>query len=131
MFYVENLIRVFVYKDSKDRLISTTQEPKVELGGIAVFMKFLFGNERGIAVVHGYEGAKFTADFIDCARYSVLCFRIGDQVEARVTSVKEDGKLNLSIREKAYLQMDEDAEYVLRFPVPSPEMRRSWLLPLL
>ena len=39
---------------------------------------------------------------------------IGDQVEARVTAVKEDGKLNLSIREKAYLQMDADADYVLK-----------------
>ena len=27
---------VFVYKDSKDRLISTTNEPKIELGGIGV-----------------------------------------------------------------------------------------------
>ena len=29
-------LEVFVYKDSKDRLISTTQDPKLELGGIAV-----------------------------------------------------------------------------------------------
>ena len=29
-------IEVFVYKDSKDRLISTVQEPKVQLGGLAV-----------------------------------------------------------------------------------------------
>lgn len=38
--------------------------------------------------------------------------RVGDIVHARVTGVKEDGKLDLSIREKAYLQMDEDAEFV-------------------
>ena len=31
----------------------------------------------------------------------------------RVSGVKEDGKLDLSIREKAYLQIDEDAENVL------------------
>jgi predicted RNA-binding protein (virulence factor B family) len=37
----------------------------------------------------------------------------GDTVTARVTSVREDGKLNLAIREKAYLQMDEDAKTVL------------------
>ena len=41
-------------------------------------------------------------------------FRIGDIVEARVTKVREDGKLNVSVRKKAYLQMDEDAETVLR-----------------
>jgi predicted RNA-binding protein (virulence factor B family) len=39
---------------------------------------------------------------------------VGSLVRARVTGVKEDGKLDLSIREKAYLQMDEDAEYVLQ-----------------
>lgn len=40
--------------------------------------------------------------------------KVGDRVHARVTGVKEDGKLDLSIREKAYLQMDEDAEYVMQ-----------------
>ena len=39
--------------------------------------------------------------------------RIGDTVSARVVSVKEDGKLNLSRREKAYLQMDADADALL------------------
>ena len=39
--------------------------------------------------------------------------QIGDEVNARVTSVKEDGRLNLSVREKAYLQMDTDAEKLL------------------
>lgn len=33
----------------------------------------------------------------------------GDQVEARVTLVHEDGKLDLSLRQKAYLQMDDDS----------------------
>ncbi|MCD8104978.1 MAG: S1-like domain-containing RNA-binding protein [Lachnospiraceae bacterium] len=37
----------------------------------------------------------------------------GDRIRARVTGVKEDGKLDLSVREKAYLQMDEDAEMVM------------------
>lgn len=37
----------------------------------------------------------------------------GDSVEARVIKVKEDGKLDLSIREKAYLQMDIDTELIL------------------
>ncbi len=40
--------------------------------------------------------------------------RVGSIVRARVTRVKEDGKLDLSIREKAYLQMDEDAENILQ-----------------
>ncbi len=38
---------------------------------------------------------------------------IGDEVTARVTEVKEDGKLDLSIREKAYIQIGIDAEKVM------------------
>ncbi len=38
----------------------------------------------------------------------------GAAVEARVTGVREDGKLNLSIRKKAYLQMDEDCEQIIK-----------------
>jgi hypothetical protein len=39
--------------------------------------------------------------------------KVGDRVQARVAEVKEDGKLTLSLREKAYLQMNEDAEKLL------------------
>ncbi len=39
--------------------------------------------------------------------------KIGDSVSARVSSVREDGRLNLSLREKAYLQMDTDADKIL------------------
>ena len=39
--------------------------------------------------------------------------KVGDRIEARVTDVKEDGKLDLSIRDKAYIQIKEDARYVL------------------
>lgn len=39
---------------------------------------------------------------------------IGQDIEARVTSVKADGKLDLSIREKAYLQIEKDAEAVMQ-----------------
>jgi len=37
---------------------------------------------------------------------------VGTEIEARVSSVKSDGKLDLSIREKAYLQITEDADMV-------------------
>lgn len=37
----------------------------------------------------------------------------GEDIEARVTDVLEDGRLNLSIREKAYLQIEKDAEELL------------------
>ena len=175
-------LTVFVYKDSKDRLISTTNEPKLELGGLAVLKvaqvgkigAFLdWGLEKDLLLpfreqtrrVH--EGQEvLVALYIDkssrlCAtmnvyeylelqspykkddrvkgtvyeiseefgafvavdnRYSGLVPRkdfhggakIGDIVEARVTGVHEDGKLNLSVREKSYLQMDKDAELVMQ-----------------
>lgn len=38
---------------------------------------------------------------------------LGRDVNARVTRVLEDGRLNLSIREKAYLQIDRDVEKIL------------------
>ena len=41
-------------------------------------------------------------------------FPIGEVIECRVTNVREDGKLDLSARQKAYLQMDADAELVLK-----------------
>ena len=40
--------------------------------------------------------------------------RIGDTVQARVTGVKPDGKLDLSVREKAYLQIEKDAVKILQ-----------------
>ena len=54
-------------------------------------------------------------------RYSALIpkremfgsLKVGMEVEARVVKVQEDGKLDLSIRKKAFLQMDDDAQMVL------------------
>ena len=40
--------------------------------------------------------------------------RIGDVIRARVTKVRPDGKLNLAVRRKAYLQLDADAELILK-----------------
>jgi predicted RNA-binding protein (virulence factor B family) len=39
--------------------------------------------------------------------------RVGDIIDAKVVSVKADGKLDLTLREKAYIQMDADAEKIL------------------
>ena len=38
----------------------------------------------------------------------------GQRIHARVTEVKEDGKLSLSVRQKAFIQMEEDAVCILR-----------------
>ncbi len=38
---------------------------------------------------------------------------IGDVIDARVTHVRDDGKLTLSARQKAYIQMDADAAHIM------------------
>lgn len=175
-------IRVFLYRDSEDRLIATTHEPRITLGGCGVltvrevgkigafldwglekdlFLPFkemtrrleagdevlvtvytdksdrLCASMKGIYhklrkdssyqkgdVVSGrvYEFSDNFGTFVavdDCFLGRIPPFEdhsalhIGDVVEAKVTAVKEDGKLDLTLREKAYIQMDADAEKLL------------------
>lgn len=176
-------LEVFVYKDSKDRLIATTKEPKLTLGKVALLKvlevtkigAFLdWGLEKDLLLPFKEQTTKvkpgdecLVALYIDkssrlCGtmkiyhylekespygkeqdvtgrvyelsdnfgafvavddKYSGLipkkqlygesAVRVGDIVTARVTAVKADGKLDLSIRQKAYLQMDEDAEKLI------------------
>lgn len=40
--------------------------------------------------------------------------RIGDRVDGRVLGVREDGKMNLSLREKGYIQMDIDSVTIMK-----------------
>lgn len=174
-------LEVFIYRDSKDRMIATVKEPKLmmgqvarlsvkEVGKIGAFLdwglekdlllpfkqqtkKVAQGEECLVALyldksnrlcatmnvypylqkdspyekesqVTGtiYEISKEFGAFVAVDdKYSGLIpkkelygdVRIGDTVNARVTAVKEDGKLDLSIRRKAYLQMGEDAEKIM------------------
>ena len=170
-------LEVFLYKDSKDRLIATRREPKLTLGKVGLLKVkevsrigafldkdlFLPFKEQTRKVEKGEEC--LAALYIDkssrlCATMNVYPYlkknspyqigdtvkgrvyetsdnfgafvavddqysglipkwetsgiKIGTVVEARVTNVKEDGKLDLSIRDKAYLQMEEDAECVMQ-----------------
>lgn len=174
-------IEVFLYRDSKDRLIATTTVPRLTLHGVARLKvaqvakigAFLdWGLEKELLLPFKEQTKKVSAGeeclaalYIDkssrlCATMNVYPYlstdspygkddrvrgtvyeisrnfgafvavddkysglipqrelygpvQIGDVVEARVTEVKADGKLNLSIREKAYLQIEKDAEKVL------------------
>ena len=175
-------LRVFLYKDSEDRMIATMQEPKLQLGGVAALEVLSLGNigafldwglekdlflpykemtrkvEKGDRVlvtlyidksrrlcasmkdlypllstsspyqkgesVSGriYEFSDNFGTFVAVDdKYSAMipkhedCSgrKIGDIIQARVTNVKRDGKLDLSVREKAYRQMDGDAKHVL------------------
>ena len=63
-----------------------------------------FGHDFGTFVAVDDKYSAMIPSFEDVSQ-----FRLGQVVRARVTNVKEDGKLDLSIREKSYLQMDVDA----------------------
>lgn len=174
-------LEVFLYKDSKDRLIATTKEPKLVMGQIAEltvsqvnkFGAFLdWGLEKDLMLPYKQQLIKVQQGdrvlvtlYIDksdrlCATmnvypvlktdspyqkddqvsgrvytisdefgafvavdnmYSALIpkkelygkVQVGDDLTARVTEVRSDGKLNLSIREKAYLQIEKDAQEIL------------------
>lgn len=175
-------VEVFLYKDSEDRLIATTNEPKLQVGELAVlevadvgkFGAFLdWGLEKDLFLPFKQQTTKVAKGdqclvtlYIDkserlCAtmkvydilrkdspykkddhvkgiiydtsdefgvfvavdnQYSALIPKkevygklpVGKTIEARVTAVKGDGKLDLSIREKIPMQMNKDAEYVLK-----------------
>lgn len=178
---VGDVLRVFLYKDSKDRLIATRREPKLTLGSFGMLTvkevsrigAFLdWGLDKDLLLPFREQTRKvekgqdcLVALYIDksqrlCATMNVYPYlkknspyqagdtvrgrvyetsenfgafvavddqysglipkweasgvEIGDEVEARVTNVKEDGKLDLSIRDKAYLQMEEDAKQVMQ-----------------
>ncbi|MBP8713936.1 MAG: S1 RNA-binding domain-containing protein [Lachnospiraceae bacterium] len=174
-------IEVFIYRDSEDRLIATTNRPRAAAGEIArmrvkeiakpgAFLdwglekdlmlpfkeqtgKIKPGDECLVAVYVDKSGRLCaTMNVYECLRtdspykkddavtgtlyeisdnfgafvavddiYSGLIPRkemygelhTGDTVQARVTNVKEDGKLDLSVREKSYIQMDDDAAKLL------------------
>ena len=59
-----------------------------------------------VAVDHQYSGLIPKKEFFGNVK-------VGDKISARVVAVKEDGKLDLSIREKALTQILIDAEKVL------------------
>lgn len=109
-------ILVTLYIDKSSRLCASMK-------GIYDFLRKDSPYEKGDAVkgrVYEFSGNfgtfvavddKYSAmlpSFEDCSR-----IQIGDVVEAKVTKVKPDGKLDLTFREKAYLQMDVDAQKVM------------------
>lgn len=178
---VGDVIEVFIYRDSKDRLIATVREPKLRMGQVAELTvaevgrigAFLdwglekdlllpFKQQRGkvregdkvlvslyidksdrlCATMNVYENLRTDSPYKKDDRvvgrvyefsdnfgafvavdnmYSALIpqgelygkVELGTDVHARVVRVREDGKLSLGIREKAYLQMDKDAEELL------------------
>ena len=176
-------LEVFIYKDSQDRMIATTNEPRLTVGEAGLLRvkqvtkigAFLdWGLEKDLLLPYHeqttriFEGQEcLVAVYVDkssrlCATMKVYPYlsqetpykegdrvkgrvyqisdnfgvfvavdnkyhglvqkkelttrlEIGQQIQARVKSVRPDGKLDLSLRKKAYLQMDEDAEKIYKY----------------
>lgn len=175
-------VEVFIYRDSDDRLIATTREPKITLGQLAV-LEVADTGKMGAFLDWGLEKDLFlpfkeqTSEvkkgssclvslYIDkssrlCATMKVYhllrtdslykkddkvqgiiydtsaqfgvfvavdnkysaripqkdamgSLIVGRTVEARVVAVKEDGKLELSVKDKIPEQMDKDVEHILK-----------------
>ena len=59
-----------------------------------------------VAVDDKYDGLIPNKEFIGA-------YEVGDSVQVRITNIKEDGKLDLSLKDKGYVQMDNDGEVIL------------------
>ena len=175
-------VRVFIYRDSDDRIISTTKPVKVTLGQTAVLKvvdvndigafldwgleKNLFlpykeqigkvsrgnqvlialyidGTERLCATMNVYEALSNDSPYKENDRVKGTLYQIhpqygafvavdnlyhglipmkelygnykeGSVIEARVKNVKQDGKLELSIRDAAHFEMAGDSDKILQ-----------------
>lgn len=174
-------VEVFVYRDSQDRVISTTKKPLVTLGEIAPLEviditkigAFLdWGLERDLFLPFSEQSVKLEKgrkyliglyidksnrlcgtmkirnflrndstykpnDWVQATIYNLNddlgafvavdnkyegliprkellgVYVEGEELKVRVTNVKEDGKLDLSLRERFYMEIDKDAELIL------------------
>lgn len=202
---IGDALTVFVYRDSQDRLIATTNTPKIELDRIAklkvaqisqigafldwglekdLFLPFkeqtykVKPGDECLVVLYVDKSSRLCASMRRVYNYLVPadCYEkdsqvsgtvieinpdygayvaiddkyygmipnnelfskvnIGDRIEGRVVKVRDDGKLMIGLRKKAYLQMDDDSRFVLdeikkrggRLPFndkASPELIRS------
>lgn len=179
---VGDFVDVFVYRDSEDRLIATTNTPRIKLGELEVlkvlevteigaflnwglekdlfvpFNEQVFPVEKGRKYLFGLyidKSDRLSAtmyiekllsanspykenDWITGTIYSIKedfgalvavdnkyfglihasdfygNHKVGSKVDARVLTVRDDGKLDLSLREKAVIQVGADAEFILK-----------------
>lgn len=178
-------IDVFLYKDSEDRLISTTNDPLLHMGEVALlrvvavskigafldwglekdlFLPFkeqtyrvqegdevlasLYVDKSGrlCATMNVYENLRSDSTYIKDMpvsgrvylvserfgafvavddQYSALVprkdmygkaeeLKAGDRIIARVSKVMEDGRLQLAVRDKGYMQREDDAETIMK-----------------
>jgi len=108
-------ILVALYVDKSERLCATMNlysyllnnspyKKDDEVRGYVYEISDRFGTY--VAVEDGYQGRI-------PAKEGNFGLKIGKDIVARITKVNEDGKLELSLRKKAFMQMDEDSEAIL------------------
>lgn len=104
-----------LYLDKSERLCATMKvypylqkESPYQKDDVVTGMVYEISHNFGAFVA---VGDKYSALIPKKELYGEL--HVLQQISARVTGVKEDGKLDLGIRQKAHLQMSEDADKVL------------------
>ncbi len=178
---IEDIIEVFVYRDSKDRIIATTKRPRLtigQMGHLAVadtskvgafldwglekdlflpFAETVGSVEKGKQYLVGvyvdksdrlcatmkvrnllrtdspYKENNITTGTIYSINRDIGAFvavddkydglipkkeilgvyEVGEVVEVRINKVLEDGKLDLSLRDRDYIQMDSDSKVII------------------
>lgn len=114
--HVNDEVLVSLYIDKSDRLCATMKvypylvnESPYQVDERVIGTVYELSDEFGafVAVDNKYSG-------LIPSKELHKSIKPGDSIEARVTSLREDGKLNLSIREKIHVQMDEDSSLILR-----------------
>ena len=113
--HLNNEYLVSLYVDKSERLCATMDVYKHlssespyktddKVKGIVIEVKKGMG--AFVAVDNKYNGLIPQNELFN----DIKC---GDVIEGRVTKVREDGKLNISLRQKAYIQMNSDSQKIL------------------
>ncbi len=113
-------ICVYVYPDKSKRLCASMKiydrlkaVEKAEFLKDDPFKGYVYRVNRDVGVFVAVEqGPDFYFGLIP-KQQVFKAYRPGDEVSGRVVRVREDGKLDLSVRDKDYLQMGADSELIL------------------
>lgn len=112
-----DMVLVGIYTDKSDRLCATMKvynylqcTSTYEEDDIVKGVVYNFNPQYGafVAVNNKYHG------LIQMKELTSKVY-VGMEVEARVKSVRTDGKLDLALRKKAYLQIDDDARKIIGY----------------
>lgn len=106
---------VGVYLDKSNRICATMKvqdflrtDPPYRENDIVEGIIYSINRDIGafVAVEHKYNGLIPKEELLGA-------HEVGEIIEVRVTNVKEDGKLDLSLRDRGYIQMVKDSNLIL------------------